>query len=532
MLARHAVLLTRLECAVPSSILYSKQNQPVTSLESALTSQSQLVENTATLSLVECALTRLSPATPLECAVPKKLGGGNSFFPFRKQSTPSQPQGPLVNPERSRPKIPTLPERATHHSPQYSSSFFSLSSALFPRQLTQHPQTTPAKPNVSALFAVTTGVGTHGFSLSLLQSGGGSLRVRQPLPSSPPCLPSFLFPCPTIPLPPCFLTSLPYNRCACIGGRNEFQPASRRNRHRLRAPLLGRQYYRTLRACLILWRAGRSGHLSPRSSQVFRRAGRRSDRLFRSCRVVSADSGRQPRGPLRVPPLSRLRLPGSGFWLLSLGFARGFVDGPVTICSPLIVAGAPRLVDPRARSGHREALCGGNHGSRFQGKCSFAGLLHLLHARQCWRNSRSHRGVSCAAFNWDGKCLSRLLHERPAHVFRCSVFLPRTITLRRAEGCQCRRSAEEYVHRARQFAFHAVPSDFFGFLDCVLAGVYYAPPLHTRLCQPELGRRLAPHLRPSSSHSPSDPGELSHAGNQDVSSHDVWIAHHQPCVDH
>src|SRR6266478_6366027 len=109
--ARHAVLLTPLECAVPIIILYSKQRQPITPLESALT--------------------RLSPATPLECAVPKNLGGGGSFFPFRKQSTPSQRQGPRVYPERSRPKIPTLPERATHHSPQYSSSFFSHSCALF-----------------------------------------------------------------------------------------------------------------------------------------------------------------------------------------------------------------------------------------------------------------------------------------------------------------------------------------------------------------------------------------------------------------
>src|SRR5713226_5095897 len=154
--ARHAVLLTPLECAVPLSILYSKQSRPVTSLESALTSHSQLVENTATLSPVECALTSLSPATPLECAVPEKTGGGGPFFPFRKQSTPSQRQGPVVYPERSRPKIPTLSERATHHSPQFSSSFFSLPSPLFPRQLTQHPLTTPAQSNVSALFAVTT----------------------------------------------------------------------------------------------------------------------------------------------------------------------------------------------------------------------------------------------------------------------------------------------------------------------------------------------------------------------------------------
>src|SRR5260370_4745836 len=99
MLARHAVLLTRLECAVPSSILYSKQRPPVTSLESALTSHSQLVENTATLSPVECALTSLSPATPLECAVPEKTVGGCPFFPFGQQSTPSHRHEPRVYPD-------------------------------------------------------------------------------------------------------------------------------------------------------------------------------------------------------------------------------------------------------------------------------------------------------------------------------------------------------------------------------------------------------------------------------------------------
>src|SRR6266478_844616 len=103
MLVRHAVLLTPLECVVPIIILYSKQRQSITPLESALTSQSQLVENTATLSLVECALTRLSPATPLECAVPKNQGGGGSFFPLFSASkavggnefAPSKAEGPL-----------------------------------------------------------------------------------------------------------------------------------------------------------------------------------------------------------------------------------------------------------------------------------------------------------------------------------------------------------------------------------------------------------------------------------------------------
>src|SRR5712692_7302932 len=244
--ARHAVLLTRLECAVPLSILYSKQSRPVTSLESALTSQPQLVENTATLSPVECALTSLSPATPLECAVPKNLGGGGPFFPFRKQSTPSQRQGPLVYPERSRSKIPALPERATHHSPQYSSSFFSHSCALFCAFLHFFAQT----KNSTLFFSIASalfGKNTPGWGYPLPRAR----FARGPLPSSVifPASPlrgtarrhvcSYLYVLTS--LHRCFFISLQYNRCACIRGRNEFQPASRRNTNRLRAPLLGRQ---------------------------------------------------------------------------------------------------------------------------------------------------------------------------------------------------------------------------------------------------------------------------------------------------
>src|SRR5216683_2208169 len=75
---RHAVLLTPLECAVPRSILNSIPSVRINSLESALTSHSQLIENTDTLSLLECALIRFSPATPLECAVTKNTGGGGA----------------------------------------------------------------------------------------------------------------------------------------------------------------------------------------------------------------------------------------------------------------------------------------------------------------------------------------------------------------------------------------------------------------------------------------------------------------------
>src|SRR5258708_7513359 len=95
---RHAVLLTPLECAVPRCILFSIQSAPVTPLESALTSHSQLIENTATLSLVECAVARFSPAPPLECAVAKKVGGGghSRHFVTRLSFTMSGAEGPLL----------------------------------------------------------------------------------------------------------------------------------------------------------------------------------------------------------------------------------------------------------------------------------------------------------------------------------------------------------------------------------------------------------------------------------------------------
>jgi hypothetical protein len=50
-------------------------------LESALTSRSKITENTATLSLSESALTRISLATPLESALTKKIGGGGHILP-------------------------------------------------------------------------------------------------------------------------------------------------------------------------------------------------------------------------------------------------------------------------------------------------------------------------------------------------------------------------------------------------------------------------------------------------------------------
>jgi hypothetical protein len=74
--ARHAVLLTPLECAVPICIPIGILNAPVTPLKSALASPSQTTENTATLSLVDSALTSFPPVNSLECALTKNTGGG------------------------------------------------------------------------------------------------------------------------------------------------------------------------------------------------------------------------------------------------------------------------------------------------------------------------------------------------------------------------------------------------------------------------------------------------------------------------
>src|SRR6266478_83352 len=237
MLARHAVLLTRLECAVPSSILYSKQNQPVTSLESALTSQPQLVENTATLSLVECALTRLSPATPLECAVPKNLGGGGSFFPFWNS--------------------PTVTRRCIHVL-----SFHVLMGCPF------------CNPFVLMVFHLMGVPPWSSYYSCLAPSGNQSGQFPQNpyfLTSIPPDSLTSLLPFPPTSFPSLLpyifaslLPSLQYNRCASIRGRNELQPASRRDPNRLRASLLGRQHHRDLRAPFLLWRLRLACQLSPR----------------------------------------------------------------------------------------------------------------------------------------------------------------------------------------------------------------------------------------------------------------------------
>ncbi len=99
MASRHAVLLNPLESALPRWLPFYKKNEPVSPLESALTIHSQVIQNTATLSLVESALTACDAATPLESALTKNtgVGGGSSHSETRHSFTPRGAEGPLYS---------------------------------------------------------------------------------------------------------------------------------------------------------------------------------------------------------------------------------------------------------------------------------------------------------------------------------------------------------------------------------------------------------------------------------------------------
>src|SRR5260370_6819542 len=93
---RHAVLLNSLKATLPSHILYSKQIATITYSKSTLTGHPQLVENTAILTPLECALTRLSPVTILDATLTKNGGVGpvGSDFPPHDPGSQSGPNYP------------------------------------------------------------------------------------------------------------------------------------------------------------------------------------------------------------------------------------------------------------------------------------------------------------------------------------------------------------------------------------------------------------------------------------------------------
>src|SRR6266700_5411220 len=95
-----------------------------------------------------------------------------------------------------------------------------------------------------------------------------------------------------------------YNRCACVRGRNEPQPAFGRDKNRFRASLLGRQHQRDLRAPLLLRSVRLSRQLSPRKAEFPHRTDRHAHRNFRRHGLVPGDLRRSRRRSPRLPPRS------------------------------------------------------------------------------------------------------------------------------------------------------------------------------------------------------------------------------------
>src|SRR5260370_24205923 len=136
-----------------------------------------------------------------------------------------------------------------------------------------------------------------------------------------------------------FLPSLQYNRCSFIRGRSEFQPAFRRDTNRLRAPLLGRQYRRPLRASLLLRRVRFVGPLPSRSPQLPNGARDEFDRALWRPGMVPGYLRGSHRRPARLSTCSLPRLLDPRRFVLLAWFDRIFVARART---KLFAAGSSR----------------------------------------------------------------------------------------------------------------------------------------------------------------------------------------------
>src|SRR5216683_3256783 len=289
-------------------------------------------------------------------------------------------------------------------------------------------------------------------------------------------------------LPPYFVPFLTsffhYNRCASIRGTNEFQPASRRDTNRLRAPLLGRQHHGNLRAPILLRRLRLPRQLSTRKVKFPHRANRHAHRNLRR-------HGRPPRFPSRA----LAGLPDSGCRLFPARLHRRAVarsgkgrHSPRNFCG---------IHPDSACVGHLDgqALRGGNNGPRLQGKRPLHRLLHLLHHGE---HRRRLRPLCCLLGPPPPRRRKRFPCRSPqrlCHVLRRPSFLPRAEMHRRRSPAEHRRNASEFFHRSLQPQVHVVSADLHRLLDCFLAAVHHAPRLHSRLHQRRCRRRAHPDYR-------------------------------------
>ncbi len=240
---------------------------------------------------------------------------------------------------------------------------------------------------------------------------------------------------------PCFFSSVHYNRCASMRRKNELPPAIRRNPHRLRAPLLGRQHHGNFRAPFLLRRFRFSRQLSPRKAEFSYTADRHARWNLWRYGLVSRDFWRRDRGPSRFPPRALAGLLDSCYGLFFARLHRRAVACPRPSRGSACDFRWLHSDFARARHFHGQALRGGNYRARFQRKRSLHRLLHLLHHGEHWRCFRPVRRFLGASPSWRGKCFSRCRSQRLPDVLRRPDFLSRTQARQRRSAAQSRSPA-------------------------------------------------------------------------------------------
>src|SRR5438132_2663376 len=288
----------------------------------------------------------------------------------------------------------------------------------------------------------------------------------------------------------------------CGHHSHELYPKARRNPHRLRASLLGRQHHGNLRASLLLRCIRLTRQLSPRKAEFSHRADRHARRNLRRYGLVSRDFWRGDRRPPRIPPRALAGLLDSCDCLFSARFHRRSV---ARSGQSRRSAGGFRWLHSNfacARHFHGETLRGGNNRARLQGKRPLHRLLHLLHHGEHRRRLRPVRRFVGAPPSRRRECFPRRRAQRLPDVFRRLDFLPRTQAHRRRSATQRFRNVEEFSHRSRQSKIHALSADLHRLLDCLLAAVHLASRLHSWLHQRRRRRRAYPHHRRPLRHLP------------------------------
>src|SRR5438552_6797510 len=303
----------------------------------------------------------------------------------------------------------------------------------------------------------------------------------------------------------------------CGHHSHELYPKARRNSHRLRPSLLGRQHHGNLRAPLLLRCIRLTRQLSPRKTEFPHRADRHARRNLWRHGLVSRDFRRSDRRPPRIPPRSLAGLLDSCDCLFSARFHRRSV---ARSGQSRRSAGGFRWLHSNfacARHFHGETLRGGNNRARLKRKRPLHRLLHLLHHGEHWRCLRPLRGFLGASPSRRRECFPRRRAQRLPDVLRRPDFFSRTEKSRRRSAAQRFRNVEKFSHRSWQSKIHALSADLHRLLDCLLAAVHLASRLHSWLHQRGRRRRAYPHHRRPLRHLPHRAHQLSHSQNARIS---------------